>query len=149
MRLVLLFLVLLGLVNGLTSTTSPNVADAGFNVARGRTTSTPVQEKKRSPANPSSVWASILGNAYGQVSSLCESMIYGGNSPSTTTITKTTTTYQEATVTITDKTMTVGDTIKVTVGSTYTTTNTKVTYVSNGFTVTKIVPYSLRVSQVS
>jgi hypothetical protein len=147
MRWILLFLVLLGLVNGLTSTTSPNVA--GINGAQERTTSTPAVQEKRSPANPSSVWASILGNAYGQVSSLCESMIYGGNAPSETTVTKTTTTYQEATVTITDKTITVGDTIEVTVSSTYTTTNTKVTYVSNGFTVTKIVPYSLRVSQVS
>src|SRR2546423_1224658 len=151
MRLVVLFLVLLGLVNGLTTSSAPNVAAAGNNGARGRTTSAPpVQDKKPTPTpkaqsstNPYSVWNNILGNAYGQVSSLCESMIYGGNAPSTTTVTKTTTTFQETTITITDKTKTVGDTVKVTIGSTYTTTNTKTTYVTNGATVTKIVPYSL------
>lgn len=149
LRLVVPVLVLLGQVNGLTTSSAQNLAVAGNNGARGRTSSTtPVQERKanttpkaQTSTNPYSVWNSILGNAYGQVSSLCEGMIYGGNGPSTSTVTKTTTKTQETTLTITDKTKTVGDTVKVTIGSTYTATNTKTTYVTNGVTVTKIVPY--------
>ena len=147
-----MFLIFLGLVDGLATTSAQNLAAAGPNGPRGRTSTTseaPQAQRRQSTTtpraqtstNPYSVWNSILDNAFGQVSSLCENMIYGGNQPSTSTILKTTTTYQEATVTVTDKTRTVGDTIKVTIGSTYTATNTKVTYVTNGVTVTKIVPY--------
>jgi hypothetical protein len=153
MRLIVLFLLFLGLVHGQTTSSPQILVAAGNNGAgaRGRptTSATPVQEKRQSTTTPKaqtstnaySIWNSILGNAYGQVSSLCENMIYGGNQPSTATVTKITTTYQTATVTVTDKTTTVGYPVKVTISSTYTVTNTKVTYVTNGVTVTKTVPY--------
>lgn len=150
LRFIVLFLALLGLVNGVPTTSAQNVAAAGNNGPRGRTSATtPVQEqadatpKAQANTNAYSVWNSILENAYGQVSSLCESMIYGVYPPSTTTVTKTTTKTQETTITTIDRTTTVGDTVKVTIGSTYTATDTKVTYVTNGITVTKVVPYSL------
>ena len=138
MRLLLLFLVLLGLAS------SQNVAAA--HVKRAKASTPPAQNKVQATTTPPtttnaySVWTSIVNNDYGQVSTLCKNLL-GPNTPSTTTLTKTSTRYQDYTLTVTATTKTVSDTVKVTVGTTYTATNNKVTYVTNGVTVTKIVPY--------